>query len=189
MNASIGQQLGVYEIKEVLGTGGMAVVYRAVQTNLQRDVAIKVIKPDLVNQHDLIQRIEHEAKIIASLSHPHILKLFDYGKHENRVYLVVEFLPGGNLAQLIRHQPLPLSKSAAILNDIADALDYAHSKECIHRDLKPQNILFDAQEHIYLTDFGIAKVLSESISLTHSGKIAGTPFYMAPEQWQGETLG
>src|SRR5579859_1666756 len=107
----IGQRLGQYEITGVLGKGGMAIVYRARQSNIERDVAIKVIKPDMAETPDLIQRFEREAKTVASLAHPHILKLFDYGQHEDILYLVMELLSGGSLADLIHQRPLPAEQT------------------------------------------------------------------------------
>src|SRR5579859_4987886 len=169
----IGQRLGQYEITGVLGKGGMAIVYRARQSNIERDVAIKVIIPDLAATPDLIQRFEREAKTVASLVHPHILKLFDYGQHEDILYLVMELLSGGSLADLIRRGPLSPERIERLLDQIADALDYAHTRGLIHRDLKPQNILLDERGNAHLTDFGIAKLLKQTSILTQSGTAMG----------------
>jgi predicted Ser/Thr protein kinase len=184
----VGQRIHNYEITGVLGRGGMAIVYRARQLNIQREVAIKVIKPDLAESDDLIKRFEREANTVAQLSHPHILKLFDYGEYEEVLYLVMELLPGGTLADVIRENPLSPERAAQLLDQIADALDYAHAQGLIHRDLKPQNILLDKQGNALLTDFGIAKVLSQSTHFTQTGAAIGTPAYMPPEQWQGRPV-
>jgi eukaryotic-like serine/threonine-protein kinase len=177
----IGQVLGQYQIIETLGTGGMAVVYRARQTSVDRYVAIKVIRAEIAQQSDFQARFEREARTIAAFSHPHIIKLFDYGRHENSSYLVMELMPGGSLDQIIRaNSGLPLDKAARLLRQIA---------EVIHRDLKPQNILLDENGNAMLTDFGIAKLVEQStMALTQTGTSVGTPSYMSPEQWRGENL-
>lgn len=183
-----GQRLGQYEITQELGRGGMAVVYRARQLNIERDVAIKVIKPDLAAIGDLAERFQREAKTIASLQNPHILKLFDYGQHEDILYFVMELISGGSLADLLRGGALPPERIATLLDQITDALDYAHSRGVIHRDLKPQNILLDERGNAHLTDFGIAKLLGQAAPITQTGLAVGTPAYMSPEQWQGKAL-
>ncbi len=184
----IGHQITNYEITGVLGKGGMAVVYRARQLNIQREVAIKVIKPDLADTEDLLKRFEREANTVASLSHPHILKLFDFGQYEGLLYLVMELLTGGALADEIRQGPLSVDRTARLVDQMAGALDYAHMQGLIHRDLKPQNILLDQRGNAHLTDFGIAKILGATTNLTQSGVVMGTPAYMSPEQWQGQAL-
>src|SRR5262249_26958116 len=162
MSNLIGLRLGQYEITARLGTGGMATVYRARQASMGRDVAIKVIRPDLAEAGDFVARFQREAHTVAGLSHAHILKVFDYGQHGDLVYLVMELLKGGSLTDLVRQGPLPLPTVARVLDQIADALDYAHERGIIHRDLKPQNVLLDERGSAHLTDFGIAKILSET---------------------------
>src|SRR4051812_6615754 len=132
-----GQRVGQYEILAVLGRGGMATVYRARQANIAREVAIKVIKAELAEAPDFVKRFEREARTIASLSHPHILKIFDYGQFGDLVYLVTELMTGGTLGDLIHQSPLPLDKAARILDQVSGALDYAHMRGIVHRDLKP----------------------------------------------------
>jgi serine/threonine-protein kinase len=187
MSGLIGQHLGQYEITALLGRGGMATVYRARQASMGRDVAIKVIKPELSETPDFVERFAREARTVASLSHPHILKVFDYGQHGELVFLVMELLVGGSLADLILQGPLSLQATTRITDQIASALDYAHELGIIHRDLKPQNVLLDSRGNAHLTDFGIAKIMSAT-ALTQSGVAMGTPSYMAPEQWQGLPL-
>jgi serine/threonine-protein kinase len=154
MPSLIGQRLDKYEIVALLGEGGMAAVYRARQPNMDRDVAIKVIKHSLVEKTEFIKRFEREAKTVAALSHPFVLKVFDYGEYEDLVYLVMELLSGGSLADLIRKGPLPPEGVSRILDQVASALDYAHRRGVIHRDLKPQNVLLDDEGNAHLTDFG-----------------------------------
>jgi Tol biopolymer transport system component/serine/threonine protein kinase len=180
-----GQHLGQYEIIGLLGQGGMAAVYRARQSSIKRDVAIKVMQPRLVGMGDFITRFEREAQTIADLSHPHILKVFDYGQRDDMVYLVMELLTGGSLADQIKKGPLPPETIRRMLDQIASALNHAHSKGIVHRDLKPQNVLLDPSGNAVLTDFGIAKILTETTALTQTGIAMGTPLYMAPEQWRG----
>ncbi len=184
----IGQSLGQYQIIALLGKGGMSTVYRARQASINRDVAIKVIRPDLAETEDFIKRFEREGQTIASLSHPHILKVFDYGKTESLVYLVMEMMTGGSLNDLIQEGPMPTDMINRMLEQIGSALDYAHLRGVVHRDLKPQNVLLDENQNGLLTDFGIAKLMKETTSLTHSGMALGTPAYMAPEQWRGEAV-
>ncbi|HVO44619.1 MAG TPA: protein kinase, partial [Aggregatilineales bacterium] len=187
MSDLIGQHLGGYEIVALLGRGGMATVYRAHQTSIGRDVAVKVIKPELSGAQDFVVRFEREARTIAAMSHPHILKVFEYGRSGDLAYLVMELLRGGSLAELIAKGPLPMAMTSRVLDQIASALDYAHGLGIIHRDLKPQNVLLDDQQNAFLTDFGIAKILSATV-MTRTGTAMGTPAYMSPEQWQGQSL-
>jgi serine/threonine protein kinase len=184
----IGEHLGQYEITGLLGEGGMATVYRARQVSMKRDVAIKVIESKLTRNPDFVKRFEREAQTVASLSHPFILKVFDYGQQGESIYLVMELLVGGSLADHIRRGPLSLDTTTRLLEQIASALDYAHERGVVHRDLKPQNVLLDEKSNALLTDFGIAKLLGETTGLTRSGVAMGTPSYMAPEQWKGQPI-
>jgi serine/threonine-protein kinase len=185
MTDLIGKTLGRYEIVARLGVGGMATVYRARQQNIGRDVAIKVIKSDYADSPDFIHRFEREARTIAALSHLHIVKLFDYGGQGEQHYLVTELMTGGSLDKRISAGPMPMQTVSRMLDQIASALDYAHSKGVIHRDLKPQNVLLDEADNAHLTDFGIAK-LQNKTALTQSGTALGTPTYMSPEQCRGQ---
>ncbi len=191
MSDLIGRKLGQYEITALLGEGGMARVYRAHQSNVKRDVAIKVIESRLAHNPDFIKRFEREAQMIAALNHPHILKLFDFGQQNDLLYLVMELQPGGSLQQLIRaRRGLTPDTAARFLDQIAGALDYAHQHSVIHRDLKPQNVLLDESGNAILTDFGIARLVGEGAvtALTGTGMALGTPAYMPPEQWYGRNI-
>src|SRR5258708_17620923 len=189
MSDMIGQRLGQYELIATLGQGGMATVYRARQLNVKREVAIKVIKANLAQTEDFIKRFEREAQTIASLSHPHILKLFDYGEHAGTIYLVTELLAGGSLSDVLRQRHLTLETVEQLLDQIAAALNYAHQRDIVHRDLKPQNVFVDENGHAFLADFGIARLMSDSSGLTQEGAAMDTPAYMSPEQWRGEPAG
>ncbi len=200
VNDLIGQRLGQYEITGPLGKGGMAVVYRARQASMRREVAIKVINASAAHEDDFVPRFEREAQTVAALSHPHILKVFDYGHTDDGiVYLAMELLPGGSLAGRLRQGPLPPAEAARLFDQIAGALHYAHSLGIVHRDVKPQNILLDPSGNAILTDFGIAKLMATTflfpqddpgaaVSLTQSGVLMGTPAYMAPEQVMGKPI-
>ncbi|MEW5941247.1 MAG: serine/threonine-protein kinase, partial [Chloroflexota bacterium] len=182
-----GQSLGRYHILEQLGEGGMATVYKAYDTRLEADVAVKVIRtenlaPTLVEA--ALKRFEREAKALARLTHPNIVKVTDYGEHEGKPFLVMEYLPGGTLKARLG-QPIPWQEAARILLPIARALDFAHRQNMIHRDVKPSNILVTSDGEPMLTDFGVAKILDlqGALTLTGTGMGIGTPEYMAPEQW------
>jgi formylglycine-generating enzyme required for sulfatase activity/tRNA A-37 threonylcarbamoyl transferase component Bud32 len=192
MTSMIGQSIGRYHILEQLGEGGMATVYKAYDTRLERDVAIKIIRMDLFGQtilKTILKRFEREAKALAKLSHPNIVSLIDYGEHEGIPYLVMVYLPGGTLKEKLGRQ-IPWADAARLLLPVAHALAYAHHEGVIHRDVKPNNILMARSGDPMLTDFGIAKILEigESQSLTGSGVGIGTPEYMAPEQALGENV-
>jgi serine/threonine protein kinase len=188
MNDLIGKNLGRYHIIEPLGQGGMASVYKAFDTTLERHVAIKIIRSDIEmdNQGEFLKRFQREAKSLAQLDHPYILKVLDYGDQEGLPYLVMPFLEGGTLKEKMG-KPMPYSECAVLLAPIARALEYAHKRNIIHRDVKPANILISQSGAPILSDFGIAKILvqSGSTQLTGAGVGIGTPDYMAPEQWTG----
>ena len=191
MTNFIGQSLGRYHILEQLGEGGMATVYKAYDTRLERDVAVKVIRTELFGQaiiERMLIRFEREAKSIAKLSHPNIVKVLDYGEHEGKPFLVMEYLPSGTLKQKIG-KPVPWRDALRFLIPIARALQVAHVQGIIHRDIKPSNILITLSGEPMLSDFGIAKIIEseETTALTGTGVGVGTPEYMAPEQWTGDT--
>ena len=183
-----GQIFGHYKLDRILGTGGMSLVYRAQQTNIERDVAIKIMAPALANQEGFAQRFKQEAEVFAKLEHPHITPIYDYGQHEKYLYLVLRLIPGGSLADtMVDEMPFDLDLTVKIVKQVASALQYAHDKKIIHRDLKPGNILLDDDKNAYLVDFGIAKIITETRGGAMSA-LLGTPAYIAPEQWQAQII-
>ncbi len=181
----IGRQIGPYEIKSYIGRGGMAQVYKAVQLSMNRPVAIKVMSQNVNNDPMYVELFKKEAQVIASLEHPHILPVIDYGETAAYFYIVMRLIERGTLFELSRGVSLTLARICDIFAQIGDALDYAHSRNVIHRDIKPHNVLIDERGNCWLADFGIAKILAASSGLT--SQIVGTPEYMSPEQ--GLTLG
>jgi serine/threonine protein kinase len=176
-----GRRLGQYELIEEIGHGGMAVVYRATQTSIGREVAVKILPSHFLQDRTFLERFSREVKIITRLQHPRILPVFDFGQEDGIPYVVMAYIAGGTLADLIEHRgPMSLKETAAIISQVAEALDYAHDSGIIHRDFKPSNVLLDARGNTYLADFGIAKAAEATVQLTGSGMV-GTPFYMAPE--------
>jgi serine/threonine protein kinase len=179
-------KIGRYEILREIGHGGMAAVYLARDLNFQREVAVKVMRHDAVGDPALFERFLREARTIASLEHPAIVPVYDFGEEDGRPFLVMRYLSGGSLAERIRQQgPFPIAEAARVLVRIGGALDAAHAKGIVHRDLKPSNILFDQSGDAYLTDFGIA-LLSETTSSLTGSAVLGAPSYMSPEQIRGE---
>lgn len=181
-----GKFFGKYQIVEPLGEGGMATVYKAFDASLERYVAIKVIRSANQVDPNFLARFQREARALAKLDHPYILKVLDYGEQDGIPYLVMPFVSGGTLKQYIRKK-VPYGDAIDLILPIAEALAYAHQQKIIHRDIKPANILFTASGEPTLSDFGIAKIIdaSDDTQLTMAGVGIGTPDYMAPEQWSG----
>lgn len=179
------QKFKRYEIIEELGIGGMATVYRAYDPLFEREVALKVLKRELLEDPELRERFERETKIIARLEHAAIVPVYDVGHDNGQLFYVMRYMSGGSLSDLINEGRLGLDQAAYLLLRLADALDYAHRKGIVHRDLKPGNILFDEVGNAFISDFGIAKFAQAATRITHSG-IIGTPRYMSPEQARGE---
>ena len=206
MTISAGSRLGPYEIVAPLGAGGMGEVYRARDTRLQRDVAVKVLPAHLSSSSEMKQRFEREAKAISRLSHPHICALYDVGSHEGVEYLVMEYLEGETLGARLARGPIPLEQTLRFGVEIADALDRAHRQGIVHRDLKPANVML-TKSGVKLLDFGLARTVAPvdgsaagmptaastelgTPELTEKGTILGTFQYMAPEQLErGEADG
>jgi serine/threonine protein kinase len=180
------EKIGRYEIKSELGRGGMATVYRGWDPLFEREVAVKVLPPELLHSDPQFKmRFEREAKIIASLEHPSIVPVYDVGDDTGQPYFVMRYMSGGSLSDRIKAKNLTVDDALKILGQLAPGLDEAHAKGIVHRDLKPSNILFDGKGTPYISDFGIAK-LSQAQSGNMTGSaIIGTPAYMAPEQAQG----
>jgi serine/threonine-protein kinase len=184
----INKTLGQFEIRRELGRGGMAVVYEAFQPALQRTVALKVLPPGMSHDADFVRRFKQEAIAAASLRHPNIVAVYDVGDLEPYHFIVMEYLAGQSLQAVIRSSgALPLERVNKIVHQVAQALDYAHQHGFIHRDVKPGNIILDAEGHATLTDFGLARAMTGA-HLTQTGTIVGTPAYMAPEQIMGQAV-
>ncbi len=182
---SIPKRLGKYEIIGEIGRGGFAAVYEAVDTTLDRTVALKALAPHLLWDPSFPERFQQEAKLAANLKHPNIVVIYEFGKLEGVAYIAMEYLGGQNLAGLVREKgALAPSRILKITSQVASALDYAHSQRLVHRDVKPSNIMVGADDHVTVTDFGIAKAAAAT-ALTTTGKIFGTPEYMSPEQAMG----
>src|SRR5215831_11014309 len=200
MALAAGKKLGPYEILAPLGAGGMGEVYRARDTRLQREVAVKVLPSHLSASAEVRQRFEREAKTISQLSHPHICALHDVGSQDGVEYLVMEYLQGETLSDRLAKGALPLEQTLRYGTEIADALDKAHRQGIVHRDLKPSNVMI-TKTGVKLLDFGLAKAMAPAASkgsltslptqqrvsnLTQEGTILGTFQYMAPEQLEGK---
>jgi serine/threonine protein kinase len=183
-----GKTLGQYKITNPIGEGGMSSLYKAYQAGMDRYVAIKVLPRHIASDPEFVQRFEQEARIIAKLQHPHILPVFDYGEQDGYTYIVMPFVETGTLANYLKGDPLPMKQICQVMSQVGDALDYAHSQNIVHRDVKPSNILVDERGNCMLTDFGIGKILTESSQITITGVAIGTPSYMSPEQGLGGKL-
>lgn len=188
MNLQVGQTLGKYRIDAEIGRGGMGIVYRGYDPVLRRPVAVKVLPPQLTHDTEFVQRFRQEAILAASLRHPGIVTIHDVGQQGDTHYMVMEYLEGETLETWLRRQgPLRVAQAAQIVGQIAAALDYAHSKGVIHRDIKPVNIMLGPDGRVTLMDFGLVRA-AEGTSLTRTGQVMGTPEYMAPEQALGEAV-
>lgn len=175
-------QLGEYKNLELIGRGGMAEIYKANHPDQGFPVAIKILRASLSVDEQFQRRFRREAHVIASLQHPNIVHLFDYGDENKTFYMVMEYLPGKDLGQVLKKRGrLPFPEAQGILQQVADALDYAHSKGLVHRDIKPSNIMLTDDGRAVLMDFGITKILGGQTALTHTGML-GTLDYIAPEQ-------
>jgi WD40 repeat protein/serine/threonine protein kinase len=176
-----GEPLRGYRLLEQVGEGAFGIVYRAIQPQIGREVAIKAVPPELANHPDFVRRFEREAQIVARLEHPHIVPLYDYWREPDAAYLVMRFLRGGSLEELLRTGPLEPARVAAILDQIAGALAAAHRQGIVHRDVKPGNVLLDEEGNAYLTDFGVA-LDAGSPERSSGTMMRGTPAYLSPEQ-------
>jgi serine/threonine protein kinase len=181
----IAEKFSRYELREELGQGGMATVYHAYDPMFEREIALKILKRESLNDLQTRERFERETRIIARLEHAAIVPVYDVGRDRDQLFFVMRYMAGGSLIERIQSGTLSLAEIGHILQRLAAALDYAHSKGIIHRDLKPGNILFDEYDNAYISDFGIAKFTQGTARLTSPG-IIGTPTHMSPEQALGE---
>ena len=178
---------GDYELQDVLGRGGMGVVYRARQKSLNRPVALKMIRAGLLASPTMVERFRNEAEVTATLDHPHILPIYDVGEHEGQPYFTLKLVEGGSLAsQLNRYRDNPRG-AAQLVRILAEAVHHAHQHGILHRDLKPSNIVLDHEGRPYITDFGLARHMQRLTDLTPTGDLLGTPAYLAPEQITGRS--
>jgi serine/threonine protein kinase len=183
------EQLGKYRIDSILGKGAMGVVYKAFDPYIERVVALKTIRKELFSdsqQADLISRFKNEAQAAGRLNHPNIVMVYDYGEDADSAYIAMEFVEGTPLNTLMTpDKPTALARVTAWMGDLLLALEYAHSRGVVHRDIKPANLLITSSAQVKVSDFGIARI--ESSTLTQTGSMIGTPSYMSPEQFRGET--
>ena len=182
------EKFGRYEIKREIGRGGMATVFHAYDPRFERDVAIKVLPHAFLHDPQFRARFEREAKTIALLEHPAIVPVYDFGEEDGQPYIVMRYMSGGSLSDRLKQNPFSSEEASQIITRLAPALDAAHARGVIHRDLKPGNILFDQYGNAFLSDFGIARIIQTPGTATLTqGAILGTPAYMSPEQVQGNT--
>jgi hypothetical protein len=185
LQASIGEG---YELLDLLGRGGMGIVFRAREIALDREVALKVLALDPVLAPDAYARFEREAKLAARLDHPNIVPIFSVGSGSGIAYYTMRLVRGGSVEELLtQHRVLDLHRATGILREVAAALDYAHARNIVHRDIKPANILIGDTGHASVADFGIARALGQPGEATGTA-IIGSPAYMSPEQWRGDEL-
>jgi serine/threonine protein kinase len=188
-----GRKVGFFEIIEVIGRGGMGIVYLAHDTKLDRSVAVKSMPPELRDEVAVRTRFQREAKLLASLNHPNIAVIYDIIEQDGVGYLILEYVPGETLAARIASEPLKLEEALSIGQQIAEAVSAAHKEDVVHRDLKPGNIKITPDGRIKVLDFGLAKAFvvegnSQETNVTQHGRIIGTPTYMSPEQARGKSI-
>jgi eukaryotic-like serine/threonine-protein kinase len=178
-----------YELQEVVGTGGMSTVYRAVDTLLERNVALKILHPHYGDDAEYVERFRREARSVAQLSHPNIVTVIDRGESDGQQYIVFEYVDGESLKQLVdRTGPLPARRAIELVLQVAEALAFAHNTGLVHRDVKPQNVLVTEDGEAKVTDFGIARSLDVEHGVTQTGTVLGTSNYLSPEQARGQTV-
>jgi serine/threonine protein kinase len=181
-----GEQVGTYQLVEKLGQGGMATVYKAYHPQLDRHVAIKAMHRNFLEDESFVARFTREAQIVASLEHPHIVSIYDFGEHDGQPYLVMKYVPGETLKERLQEKPLSLDEILHVMQAVGSALHYAHQRDILHRDIKPSNIVIDDDNTPYLTDFGLARLASAGESTMSADMLLGTPHYISPEQAKGK---
>jgi serine/threonine protein kinase len=179
-----------YEIESVVGSGGIGVLYRARQLRLNRPVALKLVEPEIAADPLVREQLRREARTVAALEHPNVVPLYEAGEAQGAVYIVTRWIDGTELGSLIRRDgPLRPRRAARIAAQIASALEVAHEKGLIHRDVKPSNVIVTAEDHAYITDFGLTKRAGSMSGFTAAGQMLGTVDYAAPEQIEGGEAG
>jgi serine/threonine protein kinase len=188
MSTWVGRTIGGHQIAEEIGRGGMAVVCRAYQPQLERWVAIKILRVTDATREEFLARFRREARAIAALRHPNILTIYDYGEEAGSTYIVMEYVPGGSLKACLTGQPMEWPDAATLIIPVGRALAYAHSQGVVHRDVKPANVLLARPDWPLLADFGLAKLVGRQRGITRPGTSLGTPAYFSPEQAAGEEV-
>ncbi len=186
MSFAIGETLGPYRVIAPLGQGGMASVYKAYHAALDRYVAIKVLHPAFKEDPGFAARFVREARVVARLDHPNIVPIFDFAEHDGQPYLVMKYIEGETLKARLARGPLAPPEILQVMETVGEALAYAHDKDILHRDIKPSNVLLAADGHIYLADFGLARIAGAGESTLSADALLGTPQYISPEQARGE---
>jgi serine/threonine-protein kinase len=183
---SPGSTLAGFEVESVVGVGGIGTLYRARQLRLDRPVALKVVSPEVARDVVVRERLRREARTVAALDHPNVVPLYAAGEEDGNVYIVTRWVDGTELGNLIHDGgPLEAERAARIAAQIAAALELAHEKGVVHRDVKPSNVIVTPEDHVYLTDFGLAKRIGTAPGLTSVDRVLGTVDYVAPEQIEG----
>ncbi len=180
---------GRYQVVKPVARGGMATVYLATDTKLQRAVAIKVLKPALAADPEFLERFKREAQSTAKLWHPNVVAVFDWEVDDHPPYLVLEYVPGHTLRDVLNQQRLSASQALAVLDPVLEALIAAHDGGIIHRDIKPENVLIGPRNQVKVADFGLARAHDDHGNHTRSGMVMATPAYMSPEQVRGVRTG
>ena len=179
-------EIGGFRIEGLAGRGGMGLVYRARQRRPARIVALKVISPEAAADPEFRRRFERESAIAAEIEHPNVIPVYQVGEEGELLYIAMRFVDGVDLgALLVEHGRLEPGRAGRLITQVADALDEAHARGLVHRDVKPGNVLVTASDHVYLTDFGITKRTADAAGLTKTGALVGTADYIAPEQVEG----
>ena len=185
----VGSEFVGYRIDELIGRGGMGVVYRAFDLRLKRTVALKLMAPELSLDARFRERFSHEAELAISLEHPNVVPIHDAGDIDGRLYLAMRYVDGTDLRAILRAEgALDKDRTLALGRQVANALDAAHTRGLVHRDVKPSNVLLDANEHVYLADFGLTRRLDEEVGPAGEQRFVGTPAYLAPEQVEGGVI-
>jgi len=184
----VGENVGPFTITRQLGVGGMATVWKAYHPALDRYVAIKVLHPSFKEDPQFTERFQREARIVAKLTHPHIVPVYDFSEHEGMSYLVMRYIDGRTLKAVLREGPLSPEQVMGILEPACQALAYAHDQGVLHRDIKPSNFIITPEGEVFLTDFGLARIAESTDSTLSRDTLIGTPQYISPEQVRGERL-